>query len=111
MESLLPATPPPNIASAQLLRREVTFRCSYRGTLELDALCRAFLPHLPTLPDAAILAVRNLLLCTEGQLMTWLIERTAPAPAEHAPAANLLRACFVHRHQPHWQAGWPPVEE
>ena len=80
-----------------LLRREVRYRASYRGTLELDSVCRAMLVHLERLTDAELLAVRDLLLEGENNLMEWLVERTSSPPERHAMAADLLRRLFVAR--------------
>lgn len=95
------ATEQPAVAmtaeARDLVQREVRYRASYRGTLELDSVCRAMLPHLDTFDDAELLAVRDLLLEGENHLMAWLVERTHPVPAAHAMAADLLRRLFVAR--------------
>lgn len=56
------------------------YRASYRGTLELDKVCRALLPELETMDGDDLLAVRDLLQQGENKLMAWLVEGVVPPP-------------------------------
>jgi succinate dehydrogenase flavin-adding protein (antitoxin of CptAB toxin-antitoxin module) len=76
-----------------LLIKEVKYRCSYRGTLELDVVCRALLPALDEMDDSELLAIRDLLLNKEGDLMGWLVEGATP-PEEWALTVALVRHLF-----------------
>ncbi|MFZ2586624.1 MAG: succinate dehydrogenase assembly factor 2 [Alphaproteobacteria bacterium] len=91
MEATLPQTAPNT--NHDLLLREVTYRCSYRSTLELDNVCRSLLPVLPTLETDELEAIRNLLLNTEGDLQSWLVEGK-PVPDEWQLQVAMVRYWF-----------------
>jgi succinate dehydrogenase flavin-adding protein (antitoxin of CptAB toxin-antitoxin module) len=78
----------------ELLRREVTYRLSYRGTLELDNICRAALPQLEALSATELTALRDFLLHKEGDLMAWLVDGL-PVPADVAAPVAQLRGWFL----------------
>lgn len=87
----------PNPATAsnhELLLREVRYRLSYRGTLELDNICRAALPHVESLNTADLTALRDFLLHKEGDLMAWLVDGLPIPTAVQAPVAQ-LRGWFL----------------
>lgn len=77
----------------ELLLREVKYRASYRGTLELDLVCRRLLPHLDELGDEELAAVAALLQQREGDLMGWLVEGVTP-PEEWRLVVGLVRHYF-----------------
>jgi succinate dehydrogenase flavin-adding protein (antitoxin of CptAB toxin-antitoxin module) len=79
-----------------LLLKEVRYRASYRGTLELDMVCRSLLPQLDTLADDELQMIASLLQQPEGRLMDWLVE-AKPAPEEWVLAVALVRHVFKHR--------------
>ncbi len=78
-----------------LLLKEVRYRASYRGTLELDIICRSLLPHLDTLADDELHMVASLLQQPEGRLMDWLVE-AKPAPDDWQLVVALVRHLFQH---------------
>lgn len=80
----------------ELLLKEVKYRASYRGTLELDNVCRSLLPHLDSLDDAELAAVAELLQQGENHLMSWLVEG-APVPEEWQLQVGLIRHFFKNR--------------
>jgi succinate dehydrogenase flavin-adding protein (antitoxin of CptAB toxin-antitoxin module) len=82
-----------NAPEHETLLREVKYRLSYRGTLELDTLCRAALAHVPALNTAELIGLRDFLLEREGDLMAWLIDGK-PVPPEHAAQVARLRDWF-----------------
>lgn len=90
-----PVLPPP---TAEMLRREVRYRLSYRGTLELDCLCRAALPHIEALSPPELLALRDFLLESENDLMHWLVEGH-PVPEAYAPLIAQLKGWFAQQRQ------------
>lgn len=69
------------------------YRCSYRGTLELDMVCRSLLPGLDGMDDSELGAIRDLLLNKEGDLMGWLVDGKAP-PEQWALTVALVRHIF-----------------
>ncbi len=77
----------------ELLLKEVKYRASYRGTLELDNVCRSLLPHLDELDDAELAAVAELLQQGENDLMSWLVEGKE-VPAEWQLQVGLVRHFF-----------------
>lgn len=87
----------PEAPNRDLLLREVKYRCSYRGTLELDNVCRSLLPELDGLEDDELRAVRDLLLNKEGDLMGWLVEGQTP-PEEWALSVAMVRHYFKKNH-------------
>lgn len=87
----LPAAPHPS--DRALLVKEVKYRASYRGTLELDCICRALLPHLDDLADEELAAIAALLQQPEGKLMDWLVE-AKPVPEDWQLTVSLLRHYF-----------------
>lgn len=80
-----------------LLIKEVRYRASYRGTLELDKVCRALLPELDTMADDELLMVRGLLQQGENHLMSWLVEGAA-VPEEWQLPVALVRHIFKKNH-------------
>ncbi|NBV54170.1 MAG: succinate dehydrogenase assembly factor 2 [Proteobacteria bacterium] len=80
----------------ELLLREVKYRASYRGTLELDTVCRSLLPHINDMADEELAALANLLQQPENRLMEWLVEG-AKAPQEHQLIVQLVRYHFKNR--------------
>ncbi len=86
--------PNPKPDDKELLQREVQYRLSYRGTLELDHICRAALPHLNQMSMDDLKALRDFLLHKEGDLMRWLVDKEAP-PAAVAPLVAKLRDWFL----------------
>lgn len=84
--------------SRDLLIREIKYRASYRGTLELDTVCRCLLSQLDTMSDADLAMVRNLLLESEGHLMDWLVEGK-PVPSEWQPSVDFVRDIFKRKHE------------
>jgi len=86
-------------ADKELLQREVCYRLSYRGTLELDHICRAALPYIPQLSDAELIALRDFLLHKEGDLMAWLVDGIPPPAAQAAMVAQ-LKGWFLPTRQP-----------
>ncbi len=79
--------------SRELLIKEVRYRASYRGTLELDLVCRPLVEHLDELDDAELAGVRDLLLNKEGDLVGWLVEGKA-VPDQWQLAVALVRHLF-----------------
>lgn len=79
-----------------LLLKEVKYRASYRGTLELDVVCRSLLPHLDELGDEELAAVAALLQEGENDLMSWLVENK-PVPDEWRLTVGLVRHFFKTR--------------
>jgi succinate dehydrogenase flavin-adding protein (antitoxin of CptAB toxin-antitoxin module) len=79
-----------NTEARERLAREVRYRLSYRGTLELDLVCRRFLPRVEGLGIEKMEEIRDLLLEREGDLMAWLVEGKEP-PAERLAAVNMLK--------------------
>jgi succinate dehydrogenase flavin-adding protein (antitoxin of CptAB toxin-antitoxin module) len=77
----------------ELLIKEVKYRASYRGTLELDTVCRALLPKLEEFDDTELAAIAALLQEKEGDLMTWLVDGGNP-PEEFALTVALVRHVF-----------------
>lgn len=69
------------------------YRASYRGTLELDLVCRPLVEHLEELDDAELAGVRDLLLNKEGLLMDWLVDGK-PVPEEWRLVVALVRHYF-----------------
>jgi succinate dehydrogenase flavin-adding protein (antitoxin of CptAB toxin-antitoxin module) len=92
MEHTLPNPTP--ASNHELLLREVRYRLSYRGTLELDNICRAALPHLENLNTLDLTALRDFLLHKEGDLMAWLVDGL-PVPADVAAPVAQLRGWFL----------------
>lgn len=83
----------------ELLLKEVKYRASYRGMLELDLVCRSLLPHLEELSDEELQAIAELLQQRETELLSWLVEGGEPK-AEFALAVGLVRHFFkVARNQ------------
>ena len=82
--------------SRELLLKEVKYRASYRGTLELDVVCRSLLPHLEELSDEELAAVAELLQQGENHLMTWLVEG-GEVPEQWQLQVGLLRHFFKNR--------------
>ncbi len=82
--------------SRELLLKEVKYRASYRGTLELDVVCRSLLPHLEELSDEELAAVAELLQQGENDLMSWLVEGKE-VPPEWQLQVGLLRHFFKNR--------------
>lgn len=82
--------------SRELLLKEVKYRASYRGTLELDVVCRSLLPHLEELSDEELGAVAELLQQGENDLMSWLVEGK-DVPQEWQLQVGLLRHFFKNR--------------
>jgi succinate dehydrogenase flavin-adding protein (antitoxin of CptAB toxin-antitoxin module) len=80
----------------ELLLKEVKYRASYRGTLELDNVCRSILPHLEELSDEELGAVAELLQQGENDLMTWLVEG-GTVPEEWQLQVGLVRHFFKMR--------------
>ena len=80
----------------ELLLKEVKYRASYRGTLELDVVCRSILPHLEELSDEELAAVAHLLQQGENDLMTWLVEG-GDVPEEWQLQVGLMRHFFKNR--------------
>ena len=80
----------------ELLLKEVKYRASYRGTLELDNVCRSILPHLESLSDEELAAVAELLQQGENHLMTWLVEGGA-VPERWQLQVGLVRHFFKNR--------------
>ncbi|MBI1309633.1 MAG: hypothetical protein GC129_07320 [Proteobacteria bacterium] len=76
-----------------LLLREVKYRVSYRGTLELDMVCRSLLPHLDGMSDEELQELADLLRQGENDLMAWLVEGAAP-PERWALVVGLVRHLF-----------------
>ena len=81
-----------------LLLREVKYRASYRGTLELDTICRSLLPHLDELADEELAAIAALLQQGENNLMRWLVEG-GDVPAEWRLQVGLVRHFFKNRQE------------
>lgn len=84
--------------SRNLLIREIKYRASYRGTLELDTVCRCLLPHLDGMKDEELQMVRDLLLESEGHLMDWLVEGK-PVPSEWQKPVAFVREIFKSNHE------------
>ena len=80
----------------ELLLREVKYRASYRGTLELDTVCRSLLPHLNDMADEELAALANLLQQPENRLMEWLVEGVK-APQDYQLIVQLVRYHFKNR--------------
>lgn len=80
----------------ELLLKEVKYRASYRGTLELDVVCRSILPHLEELSDEELQAVAELLQQGENDLMSWLVEGKE-VPNEWQLQVGLVRHFFKNR--------------
>ena len=80
-----------------LLRKEIVYRMSYRGTLELDTLCRVVLPYVTEMEEEKLLAVRDLMLEREGDLMLWLIEGGA-VPPERREVVGWMKELFKKHH-------------
>lgn len=80
----------------ELLLKEVKYRASYRGTLELDVVCRSILPHMDSMSDEELAAVAELLQQGENDLMTWLVEG-GEVPAERQLVVGLVRHFFKNR--------------
>lgn len=83
-------------AGRALLLKEVKYRASYRGMLELDLVCRSILPHLESMSDEELAAVASLLQQHETSLLHWLVEGAKPAP-EFELVVGLVRHMFKHR--------------
>jgi succinate dehydrogenase flavin-adding protein (antitoxin of CptAB toxin-antitoxin module) len=81
------------------LSKEVRYRCSYRGTLELDTVCRSLLPHLETMTVDELTALRDLLLEPENKLMDWLVDgaHKGGVPPAFAATVAQVRALFAQR--------------
>ncbi len=95
MASTLPnPTDADKVNQHELLEREVRYRLSYRGTLELDNICRAALPQIATLGTAELTALRDFLLHKEGDLMAWLVDGL-PVPADQQAPVAQLRGWFL----------------
>lgn len=77
----------------ELLLKEVKYRASYRGTLELDKVCRSLLPHLDELGDEELQAVAELLQQGENHLMSWLVEG-GEVPEQWRLQVGLVRHFF-----------------
>jgi|GEM_PF-5442424 len=84
------------VASRAELLKEVKYRASYRGTLELDVVCRSLLPHMDALSDEELRSVAGLLQEHETDLMAWLVEAQEP-PAAWKLTVSLLRHFFKNR--------------
>lgn len=84
------------MSSREMLLKEVKYRASYRGTLELDVVCRSLLPHLEELGDEELQAVAALLQEGENDLMGWLVEGRE-VPDEWRLTVGLLRHFFKNR--------------
>lgn len=69
------------------------YRASYRGTLELDTVCRTLLPKLDEFDDSELAAIAELLQQKEGDLMTWLVEGGNP-PEQFALTVALIKHIF-----------------
>jgi succinate dehydrogenase flavin-adding protein (antitoxin of CptAB toxin-antitoxin module) len=82
--------------SRELLLKEVKYRASYRGTLELDVVCRSVLPHLDDLSDEELAAIAALLQQGENDLMSWLVEGK-DVPEEWQLHVGLVRHFFKNR--------------
>ncbi|PZP40350.1 MAG: hypothetical protein DI585_01355 [Pseudomonas fluorescens] len=82
----------------ELLLKEVKYRASYRGTLELDVVCRSILPHLEELSDEELAAIADLLQQGENHLMTWLVEG-GEVPEDRKLVVGLVRHFFKNREQ------------
>jgi len=82
--------------SRELLLKEVKYRASYRGTLELDLVCRSLLPHLDGLSTEELRQVAALLQQKETLLTAWLVE-ARPAPPEWRLTVSLVRHLFKNR--------------
>lgn len=80
----------------ELLLKEVKYRASYRGMLELDLVCRCLVPHLDELSDEELQAIAELLQQRETELLSWLVEGGEPRE-EFALAVGLVRHFFKHR--------------
>lgn len=80
----------------ELLLKEVKYRASYRGTLELDNVCRSILPHLEELSDEELAAIAELLQQGENDLMTWLVEG-GQVPERWQLQVGLVRHFFKTR--------------
>jgi len=80
----------------ELLLKEVKYRASYRGMLELDLVCRSLLPHLDELSDEELEAVALLLQEHETHLLSWLVEGQKPLP-EFELVVGLVRHYFKNR--------------
>jgi succinate dehydrogenase flavin-adding protein (antitoxin of CptAB toxin-antitoxin module) len=81
---------PEKIEERQALLREVKYRLSYRGTLELDTLCRRLLPKTEEMDAGQLLAVRDFLLNGENDLMACLVDNL-PAPDEYQLIIKLFK--------------------
>jgi succinate dehydrogenase flavin-adding protein (antitoxin of CptAB toxin-antitoxin module) len=86
--------PPKDLTPRDTLLKEVKYRASFRGTLELDVVCRSLLPHLDALDDSELQAIAALLQQKEGHLMDWLVEGK-PVPEEWQLVVGLVRHYFV----------------
>lgn len=91
MTHTLPTNTSPDKAT---LLKEVRYRLSYRGTLELDFICRAALPHLESMDEGTLTGLRDFLLYKEGDLMKWLVDGVAP-PAEVEASVKQLKRWFA----------------
>lgn len=98
MSATLPQNPVDT--NRDLLLREVKYRCSYRGTLELDNICRSLLPELTTLETAELEGIRDLLLNKEGELMDWLVEGK-PVPEAWQLQVALIKHYFKKNYKSH----------
>src|SRR5262245_56901963 len=79
--------------SRDMLLKEVKYRASYRGMLELDLVCRSILPHLDEMSDEELAAVAGLLLQRETELLSWLVEGGKPLE-EFELVVGLVRHYF-----------------
>lgn len=79
--------------SKDLLLREVKYRASYRGTLELDVVCRSLLPHLDAMSEEELQEVAALLQEKEGDLMAWIVEG-AEVPERWQLTVAMVRHLF-----------------
>ncbi|HEX2858972.1 MAG TPA: hypothetical protein VHP58_02065 [Alphaproteobacteria bacterium] len=75
----------------QGLLREVKYRLSYRGTLELDTLCRRLLPKLEGLGYEKTKEIRDFLLNGENELMAWLVDGK-PVPERYVEIIKLFKS-------------------
>jgi len=80
-----------DIEKLELLKKEIAYRASRRGTKELDTLCKPFTEKevLNTLNERDLLLLKELLLETEDTLMHMLVEGGGLAPKYKALAGYL----------------------
>lgn len=59
--------------------KKIFFRCSYRGTKEMEILLTSFaLQHLKKLDDTQLDALEHILDQSDADLHSWIIGRKAP---------------------------------